>query len=183
MPHETLQLRYLLNRLQRLVPHLRIWGVFTTFLILALIAFLCVRAIAAVWSWDWSGTTIFSGLALGTLVLFRGLFIGLIDILTVQMRDMDVVFEDNAVGILLGNERRYLFLDGIISISKYRPDIWTIQHHNGSVLNLPVSLISDEQMSFIKNAMEYGHSPAGARAVVERGKTIAYLRRTGGNKE
>lgn len=183
MPHQTLQLRYSLNRLQRLVPHLRVWGIVTTLVVLALLTFFCIRTVVAAWSEDWADTAIFGGLALGMLVVFRGLFIGIIDVLIFASRDMDVVFEYNAVGILVGKERRYLFLDGVINISKYRGDLWTIQHYNGSVLNLPVSLISDEQVLLIRNAMEYGRTSDGVRTVVERGRTIACLRRIGVDEE
>lgn len=180
MPHVPFQLRYTLSRSQRLVPHVRLWGVSTTIFVLALFAFFCAQTVVAVWSLELPGIVVFGGLALGTVVLFRGLLVGLIDVLTVPRRDVDVVIEENAAGILLGKERWYLFLDGITSLKQYRADVWTIQHFNGSVLHVPAAAITDEQMSHIKSAMGRGHTAEGVRAVVERGRKIAELRRSGG---
>ena len=85
---------------------------------------------------------------------------------------MDVVVEEDAAGILLGTERWYLFLDGITEIRKYRDDTWTIQHWNGSVLHIPVSAITVDQLEHMRRAMELGRTPEGMKAVIERGKRI-----------
>jgi hypothetical protein len=180
MPHVPFQLRYTLSRLQRLVPHVRLWGVFTTVFVLAMLVFFCMQTVIAVSSREWTGILVFGSLAIGTLALFRGLFVGLIDALTVPRRDVDVVIEENTAAILLGNDRWCLFLDGITSINRYRADVWTFQHFNGSVLHVPVSAITDEQMSHIRSAMERGRTPDGVRAVIERGRRIEEQRRTGG---
>ena len=169
MPHVPFQLRYTISRSQRLVPHVRLWGVFTTIFVLVMFAFFSVRTMFAIWWLEWAAIVVFGGLALGVFVLYRGLFVGLIDVLTVPRRHVDAVIEENAAGILLGKERWYLFLDGITSIKQYRTDVWTIQHYNGSVLHIPVCAITDEQMSHIRVAMERGHTPEGVRAVIERG--------------
>ena len=180
MPHEPFQLRYTLSRSQRLVPLVRLWGVFTTIFVLVMFAFFSIRMMFAIWWLEWSGIVVFGGLALGVFVRYRGLFVGLMDVLTVPSRHVDAVIEENAAGILLGKERGYLFLDGITSIRQYRAEVWTIEHHNGAVLHVPVSAITDEQMSHIRAAMERGHTPEGVRAVIERGRKIAELQRTGG---
>jgi len=177
MPHTPFQLRYTLSRSQRLVPHVRLWGVFTTIFALAMFAFFSIRTAFAIWWLEWAGIVVFGGLALGMVVLYRGLFVGLIDVLTVPRRDVDVVIEQNAAGIVLGKERWWLFLDGITSITQYRADVWTIEHHNGSVLHVPVCAINDEQMSHIRNAMQHGRTPDGVRAVIERGRRVAELQR------
>jgi hypothetical protein len=159
---------------------MRLWGVFATIFMPALFAFFCARTVVAVWSLDLPYIVVFSIFALGILMLFRGLFVGIIDVLIVARREVDVVIEENAAGILLGKERWSLFLDGITSLKQYRADVWTIQHFNGSVLHVPVSAITDEQLSHIRSAMERGRTPEGVRAVIERGRRIAELRRTGG---
>jgi hypothetical protein len=61
--------------------------------------------------------------------------------LVVPVRPLDIVVEENALGFIAGGERRYLFLDGIIDITKYLNDVWTIQHWNGMVVNVPASQI------------------------------------------
>jgi hypothetical protein len=177
MPNVPFQLRYTLSRSQRLVPHVRLWGVFKTIFVLMMLAFFFVRMMFAIWWLEWLGIVVFGGLTLGILVLYPGLFVGLIDVLTVPRRHVDAVIEENAAGILLGKKRWCLFLDGITSIKQYRADVWTIQHYNGSVLHVPASAITDEQMSHIRVAMERGHTPEGVRAVIERGRRIAELQR------
>jgi hypothetical protein len=85
---------------------------------------------------------------------------------------MDVTLEETAAGILVGEERWYLFLDGITDIRKFRDDIWTIQQFNGAVLNIAASAITEQQLEHIRAAMERGRTPEGVRAVIERGKRI-----------
>lgn len=53
-------------------------------------------------------------------------------------------------------ERWWLFLDGIINIAMYRSDTWTIQHYNGSVVNVAASVISREQVEFLNAAARRG---------------------------
>ena len=83
--------------------------------------------------------------------------------------------QQNALGYLAGGERWYLFLDGIIDITKYRKDIWTIQHWNGSVVNVLASAITDDQIEYLRAAAERGRTPEGIQAVIERGRVIQQL--------
>jgi hypothetical protein len=92
---------------------------------------------------------------------------------------MDVIIEKDAAGILVGGERWYLFLDGITDIRKFRDDIWTIQHWNGSVLHIVAAAITDEQIDYFRAAMERGRTPEGIRAVIERGRRIEQIMRSG----
>src|SRR4051794_12426201 len=120
MPHPPFHLRYTLSRGQRLVPHVRIWGVASTLYVVVLFAFFGTEAVVSAWSLSAAGLAVFGGLALFVFVLFRGLFVGLLDVLLVPMRRMDVVVEEGAAGILVGAERWYLFLDGITDLRKFR---------------------------------------------------------------
>jgi len=157
------------------VPHLRVWGLFTAILITALFTFFCVRTAVAIWSLALFDALVFGALSAGTLIVCRGLFIGLIDVVVVPERAMDVEVNKDAAGVMVGNERWYLFLDGFISLKKHRAELWTLQHFNGSVPHIPVSAITDEQLTYIKSAMERGRTPEGIRIVVERGRRIAEL--------
>src|SRR5262245_45871048 len=111
-------LQYRLSRLQRLVPLLRIEGVAFTLFSLVLFSFFSVEAILCVCIGSWLGAAVMGGLALGVFVLSRGLAVGLLDVLFVPVRRMDVVLEEEAAGFLIGNERWYLFLDGILELRK-----------------------------------------------------------------
>jgi hypothetical protein len=161
-------LRYQLSRSQRLIPHLAIWGPLS----LIIPASVCgVIFFAVTKSYWW--------LLLLPLVLlqFRGLFIGLLDVVLHPVRDMDITIEENTLSFLAGGEHWHLFLDGVTNITKYRKDVWTIQHWNGSVIHLPASEITDDHIAHIKAAAERGKTPEGVRAVVERGRLIAQLKK------
>jgi hypothetical protein len=171
-------LRYTLSRSQRLVTTVRTyWGVLWTLFVLVLFSFFCVETVVSAGSLSGMGLAVFGGLALFVLLVYRGLFIGLIDVLLVPVRRMDIMVEENAAGILIGTERWYLFLDGITDLRKYR-DTWTIEHWNGIVLHVPADAISEDQIGHLKSAMQRGRTPEGFMAVVERGKRIEEIIRS-----
>lgn len=172
MTEVPFHLRYTLTRTQRLVPHLRIWGPIWSACMVILLAFVLYSVIASAVLRDAKGVFAFTAAALGLFVLFRGLFVGLLDVLLVPARKVDVIIEENTADILIGGERWCLFLDGITRIGKYRRDVWTIQHHNGSVLHVPTSAIAEAQIAHLTAAMERGRTPEGIQAVIERGKRI-----------
>jgi len=107
------ELRYQLSRRQRLVPHLRLWGAWAVVLPLAVVeTFLHGR-------W-WS---VLLGLVL--VWFFRNLFRGLLDVCLRRTVTMDVRVEENALGVLLGGQRWWLFLDGLTRIDKMTAGVWT----------------------------------------------------------
>ena len=144
---------------------------------MAFVAFFSIESVSSVFAGDAAARTGFGALALGILIIFRNLFIGIWDIILVANRSVDLVFEENAVGILIRGERRYLFLDGTLSLRKYRDDVWTLEHFNGSVLHIPVATLTEDQLSHVRAAMERGRTPEGIKAVIERGKRIEAIMR------
>lgn len=171
-------LRYSLSRWQRLVGLYSVWGWFAPLVAIPLWMFFLVQTARAIWTWEPAGVAVFGGLALGVSLLYAGLLRGLVDVVLVSTRPMDVLFEGNAsgeaAGVLIGGERWHLFLDGIIDIRQCR-GVWIIYHHNGFVLLIPAAAISDEQIEHLRDCMRRGHTPEGMRAVVERGKRIAEI--------
>jgi hypothetical protein len=176
-PQIPFQLRYSLSRAQRLVPHLHIWGRFYTPFAVLMLLFFLVQTVVSVCMLSASGVVLFGGLTLGCFALLRGLYVGLLDVLLVPVREMDVIIEENAAGILAGGERWYLFLDGILDIRRFRDDTWTVQHYNGTVLHIAADAITEEQVDYLKAAMERGRTPEGVRAVIERGRQIEQILR------
>lgn len=172
MPQIPFHLQYKLSRLQRLVPHLRVWGTPLALFVAALLLFFCVQTVVSACSLSGAGVAVFGGLAFFVFVMYRGLFVGLLDVLLVPVRYMDVIVEENAVGVLVGTERWYLFLDGITDLRKFREDMWTIQHVNGCVLHIAVSAIEEDQIAYFRAAMERGRTREGVQAAIERGKRI-----------
>ncbi len=77
------------------------------------------------------------------LFLVRGFIIGLVDVIFVGVRQMDVIVEENGLGFATKSDRLWISLDGIIRIQKYSKDTWTIFHYNGTVINIPTAAIED----------------------------------------
>src|SRR5262249_11886844 len=140
-------------------------------------AFFCVQAVVSAWSLNWLALAMFGGLALGLVVLFRGLFVGLLDVLLVPARSMDVRVEENGLGFLAGGEQWWLFLDGLTGIEQLAAGVWTLQHWNGIVIHIPADAITEAQLAHLRAAMARGHTPEGVRAVIERGRRIMELER------
>jgi hypothetical protein len=166
------RLRYSLSRWQRLVPLLRIHGWGSVLFIVLLDPFFGYAAVENARRGDACGVVFFIGMAAGLILLFRPSFVGLIDVLLVSRREMDVEIEENGAGILIRGERWYLWLDGFTDMRKFRDDTWTLQHWNGWVLHVAASAIGEDVIAHIRAKMEWGRTPEGVEAVVERGRVI-----------
>jgi hypothetical protein len=165
MAEVPFSLCYDLTRRQRLIPHLRTWqpaiplilfGVVGSALLVAL-RWWCVPLLLF---WVW---------------FFRGFFVGLANVLLRPVVHMDLRVEENVLEFPAGGERWCLFLDGLMSIQQLTPGVWTLQHWNGTVINIPAAAITDDQLAHLRAAMERGRSPEGIRAVIERGRLLARL--------
>jgi hypothetical protein len=171
-------LRYTLSRRQRLAGLYDVWGWLSPLVAVPLWTFFVLRTAWSIWIGEWAGIALFGGLALIVWLLHGGLFRGLFDIARFSVRQMDILVEHNGIGaasgVLIGNERWYLFLDGITGIKRCR-EVWVVQHFNGFVLLIAASAITDEQIEYLRESMRRGHTPEGMRAVVERGKRIEKL--------
>ena len=163
LPQVPFHLRYDLNRRQRLVPHVAIWGPVGLIGVGAVAGPLYLAVFASPW-WAF--------VAFVLLWIFRRFFVGILDVVIHPVRHMDVVVEENGLGFLIGRERWYIFLDGILDIRKFRKDTWTIQHFNGTVIHVLASAITDEQIDYLKAAAERGRDPEVIKAVIERGRRI-----------
>jgi hypothetical protein len=136
------ELRYDLTRRQRLIPHLRIWRPFALMIIVSVAG----SAWAVVYRGWW-----YLALLLPLLFIFRGFFIGFLNVLLVGRQHMDIVVEQNGLGFLAGKERWYIALDGLTSFDELAEGVWTVQHWNGSVVHIPAELLSMEQVEFFRN--------------------------------
>jgi hypothetical protein len=161
------ELRYQLSRRQRLVPHLKIWGPLSV-----LIPFVLAGLVAGLVLTWWVGL-----LALAWAWIFRGFFLGLADVVFRRKATMDLRIEENGLGVLIGGERWWLFLDGLTGIDQLTPGLWTLRHWNGSVVHIPADAITEAQLAYLRAAMERGRTPEGVRAVIERGRRLAKLER------
>jgi hypothetical protein len=135
------ELQYDLTRKQRLIPHIKSWGITQLF-----VMFGFVGAISSAINGSW-----ISGVALALLVVLvgRGYIIGLIGVIFTKSQHMDIRIEDKGLGFMVGKERWYIFLDGLTAIRDLEGSVWTIQHWNGTVVNIPKKLISEEVLRFL----------------------------------
>lgn len=136
------ELQYDLTRKQRLIPHLRIWGVIQLFVILGIFA---VAAATVQHSW-WTSFVV----ALLILWFGRGYIIGLFNVVFVRSQHMDIRIEDNGLGYMTGKERWYILLDGLTAVRDLERSVWTIQHWNGTIVNIPKKILSDEALKFLR---------------------------------
>jgi len=159
------ELRYTLNRRQRLLPHLALWGPLSLIVPLGLAGLLAGLA----WSW-W--------LVLPVLFyfwFFGNFFRGLLDVALRPVVPMDLRVEENGLGFLAGDERWWLFLDGLTGIGQLALGVWTLSHFNGSVVHIPADVITEDQLAHLRARMEFGKTPEGIQAVIERGRRLAAM--------
>lgn len=93
---------------------------------------------------------LFYALLLLPVVLYRGFFRLLHDLVANPLRPVDVLVEADRLGVLLDGRRRWLALDGVIQLYKSGRDAWTLLHLNGSVLTIPADAITREQVQFLQ---------------------------------
>jgi hypothetical protein len=84
------------------------------------------------------------------VVLLPGLVRFAHDLLAHPLRPVDVLVEHDRLGVLVGGERRWLALDGVIQLYRSGPDAWTLLHLNGSVLLIPADAITRGQVEFLQ---------------------------------
>jgi hypothetical protein len=68
--------------------------------------------------------------------------------------------------------QRVSFLNGITSIEQRTKRLWTVQHFNGTRINIPVSAITEDQLDYLRAAGARGRRPEVIQAVIERGRRI-----------
>jgi hypothetical protein len=169
-------LRYTLSRSQRLVPHLGIWGTWWTLFILSVMLFWLYAAIDNALKGNFCGAFGFVGMGFLVFIGLRPMFVGLIDVLFVARREMDVEIQENGAGVIISAERWWLWLDGFTDVRKFRADTWTLQHWNGCVIHIAASAISEDVIDHIRAKMAFGKTREGVLAVVERGRLIQAMR-------
>ena len=168
MVDDSFEWKYTLNRRQRLVPHLHVWGmhgIVLCVLVSAVIAAGCNR----------SGWGFLALIPLG--LMLRGFFVGLLDVVVNPTRDMDIIVQGNGLGFLADGERLWIFLDGIVRITQFQHDTWTILHWNGTVINVPSAIATGDQLEYLRSASERGRTKAGVQEAVERGRRIVEIER------
>lgn len=142
---DSFEIKCTLTRSQELVPLLRAWGFLGPLILFGTIACLVQTFTRAWW---------FVFVALGGLWAVRGFAFGLIGIAIHRSRTLDIRVEENGLGFMAGKERLWLFLDGVTRVYQPRSDIWTVCHHNGTMITIPSDKITPEQLEHIRSGPE-----------------------------
>jgi hypothetical protein len=138
-------LRYTLTRWQRLIPHLRLWHAIGPLIVASFVTLVAAAFRQNAWFFlaafivGWFG---------------RGYVLGLVDVMLNRTREMDIIIEPLGIGFLIGTERWYVHMDGVLSISQLTNGVWTIAHHNGTVINIPSHCMPETCLTHIHAAIK-----------------------------
>jgi hypothetical protein len=116
--------------------------------------------------------------SLAPLWVVRGFVAGLLNIALVPVQRMDVVINELAVGVLVGGQRCWVFLDSIVRIAKFRDDLWSLGGYHGQAIDIPTALISEETLAHVRARSEWGRTPEGFEAAYQRGRAVLGLAST-----
>ena len=133
--------RFSLSRRQRLLPLLRAWGLFA---VIGVPTFIVALGLGFSGQWvGWVITVVF-------LFIMRGLFVGLVLIVIRRREPMCIAIEEQGIGFGDSQPDWWIFTDGIIGFRRTL-DIWTVYHHNGTLLHIPTDVISSDDVAFLKS--------------------------------
>ncbi len=107
----------------------------------------------------------FVPLMLLPVVVYRGLFAFLFDIVVRGGRPMELSVGDSELELRTGREVKRLSLDGIFQVFR-SGDVWTVLHLDGSVLTVPAETITGEQVEYLKS---FARRATAARAESQSG--------------
>jgi len=117
--------------------------------------------------------------SLAPLWVLRGFIAGFLNIALVPVQRMDVIITELGVGVLAGGERWWVFLDSIVAIAKFRDDLWSLTGYHGQIIDIPAALIDEETLAHVRARSEWGRTPEGVEAAVQRGRAVLGLAPTG----
>ena len=113
--------------------------------------------------------------SLAPLWVLRGFVAGVLNIAFVPVQHMDVVINEQGLGFLAGGERWWVFLDSIVHIARFRDDLWSFGCYHGELISVPAVLIGPETHAHVRARSEWGRTPEGVEAAVQRGRLLLGL--------
>jgi hypothetical protein len=137
-----LELKYELNRWQRLIPHFWVWFPYLPTVLTPLL----VPFFISVSAW-------YILVVLPILYLSKEFFYGLLDVIINPNIPMDVVVEENRLGYMCNDYRLWMRLSEVLIVGNPWSGIWTVYHYNSTVINIPISAISKEQLEVFCSAV------------------------------
>ena len=113
--------------------------------------------------------------SLAPLWVMRGFVAGMLNIALVPLQRMDIIINEHGLGFLAGGQRWWVFLDSIVAIEKFRDDLWSFGCYHGEMISIPAALIGHETLAHVRAKSEWGRTPEGVRAAVQRGRALLGL--------
>ena len=139
----SFHLRFSLTRRQRLAVELYPWLPAIAGTIGFFIGALYLILFVSAW---------FLLLILLPLISYRGLFAFGFDIAFRARQPVEVIVEEERLGVLVDGYRRWLDLDGIFQVCRSETGAtWTILHLDGTVLTIPADAIALEHLDYLKS--------------------------------
>lgn len=148
---DPFHLRFTLSRRQRLVVELPPWLP----AVAATTGFSLGALYAGLFASHW-----FLLLLLLPPTVYRGLFIFAFDLVFRGGRSVEVIADDTELEVRSAGEVRRLPLDGVFQVFR-SGDTWTVLHLDGTVLTIPATAITAEQIEYLKS---FVRRAAAARA-------------------
>jgi len=172
-PPASSHLQYGLSRRQRWDVHVGAW-------LPHLPRYLVVVAVMAPLIWAASlRSPWFLLFSLAPLWVMRGLIGGFLNIAFVPVQHMDVIIDERGLGFMAGGERWWVFLDSIVHIAQFRDDLWSFGCYHGEMISIPAALIGQETLAHVRARSEWGRTPEGVQAAVQRGRLLLGWSATG----
>mgnify|MGYP001174176154 CR=1 FL=1 len=100
---------------------------------------------APAWTWIGPGALAF---------LSRGFFVGFVHILLVPTQGVCLAIEERGVGFGEKAADFWISADGILTFEKSSAATWTLHHFNGTVITVPASVISDDDVQHLREHAE-----------------------------
>jgi hypothetical protein len=137
----SFQLRYTLNRRQRIAGELLPWAP-------AIAGTLGFSLAVVVLSGEVSPA--FLVLLFLPLLLYRGLFALLLNLAFRPCVSVEIVVDDTRLEMTSGQDRLVLPLEGIIQVFR-EGNTWTVLHIDRTMLSIPADVLADEQAEYLKS--------------------------------
>ena len=87
------------------------------------------------------------------LLLYRGFIVGLLGVCFVKSQEFELTFDEDGIGHRFDKETYWNRWDGLINFGEISGGVWTLQFHNGTVINIPADQMSEEIISFVKRKL------------------------------
>jgi hypothetical protein len=96
-------------------------------------------------------------------LVYRNLLAFVYDITVRGGRPVELLADDTALEVRTGGTAKRLPLDGIIQVFR-AGDVWTVLHLDGTVLTIPIDVITAEQVEYLRGFARRAAAARTARA-------------------